>query len=646
MRRSFRIMALAGLAALGLGLVGGAGAAEKPARQAATAPVAELFRADRRLAVPVDVAVKDRPLGEWLRDLGRQLGVPLEVDRSAADDKVTVYQQQVPAAELLTRLGRHLELDWLKGRTGYVLVEGDAVRGRREQQRRAEWQGIQQWMERLAAVAELSDDAAYARRQEAERGLKEPALTPERRQQLEEELALLADRQRHTRAVPVAVRIYRMLTLPQREALRTNGFLRLSSAYQTLSPAVVEATHDALKSNSPFEKPDDVRHADITFTLEEVARDRERPNGARQLRLYVELVAVRPDRSTSMLNWRPRSPAAGVTPIAAVPKDDPELARPVELKLAPHVPPTVAESGATGYLFNQWPETVTLGEVCEALHRATGWNVVADSFTRTRLAPAALKKVKTAGELLEVVTRELDYAWAREGAQLRLWSTTRTYDRAAEAPERVLRPFRKRMAAQPAPTLDDYAGLTTALTDSQCRGLTDFWGYYLEGTGVAPLWTSGGIYEARHQLRLWASLSGVQRRQAVEMLSSDAMTPPQRRQLALAISAPGDDLSRPDCLRIPTPESLPGLRGGFKLKQREVEVQAFQDEKGNLTATLSTVGAGRGFRGFDRFGPPPMPLGPKAQIPAVDFLFYVMDGQAEPKFVRSNNLHLVPRFGG
>jgi hypothetical protein len=625
-------------------LAGAAGAVQRPARPAPV--VAELFRADRRLAVSVDVAVKERPLGEWLRDLGRKLGVPLEADRSTADDKVTVFQEQVSAAELLTRLGRHLERDWLKGRSGYVLVEGDAVRGRRERQRQEEWQGIQTWMERLAAVVDLSDEAAGARRREAEQGLKDPAITPERRQELEEELALLADRSRHSRAVPVAVRIYRTLTLPQREALRTNGFLRLSSAYQTLSPAVVQATHDALKSNSPNEKPDEVRHADITFSLEEAARDRDRSNGARQFRLYVELVAVRPDRSTSMLNWRPRSPAAGVTRVPAAPKEDPELARPLELKLEPHVPPTVREAGAPGYLLNQWPETVTLGEVCEALHRSTGLNVVADGFTRARLVPAALKRVKTVGDLLDLVARELDFAWSRDGQQLLLRSTTRAYDRAAEVPERVLQPFRKRLAAQPTPTLDDYAGLATVLTDSQCRGLTDFWGYYLEGTGLAPLWTSGGLYEARHQLRFWASLTAPQRRQAVEMLPSDAMNPAQRHLLALALSAPGDDLSRPDCLRIPTPETLPGLRGGFKVKQRDVEVQAYEDDKGNLTATIATIGAGRAFGGFDRFGPPTKPLGPKLQMPAVDFLFYLMDGQAEPKFVRSNNLHLVPRYGG
>jgi hypothetical protein len=621
-------------------------AQDKPARAAAPTPLAELFRGDRRLAVLVDVAEKDRPLGELLGALGRKIGVPLVTDRATGDQKVTVYEDRAPAGELLTRIARHLELGWIKGKTGYVLIEPEAARGRRDRQRQEEWQGIQRWMERLAGVADLPEDAVGARQREAERGLKAPDLTPERRQELEEELALMADLRRHSRAVPVAIRIYRSLNPVQIQALRTNGFLRLSSGHQSLSRQVVAATHEALKSYSANadQIQEHERHADITFTLEEGARDRERPNGARQFRLYVELVAVLPDRSTSMLNWRPRSPAVRESrPAEAAAKDDPELARPLDLKLVPHVPPTVREAGATGYLLNQWPDSVTLGEVCDLVHSATGLAVVADSFTRARLTPAKLKSLKTVGDLLDMVARELDYGWTRDGKRLLLQSTTRAYDRAAEVPERVLQPFRKRMSARPEPVLDDYAALSVALTDAQCRGLTDFWGYYLEGTGLSPLWTSGGLFEARHQLRLWASLTAAQRQRALEMLTIDDMTPLQSKALALALSAPGDDLSRPDCLRIPTPESLPGLRGGFKVKQREVEVQAFQDDKGNLTATIATVGAGR-IGGFGRFGPPTTPLGPKSRMPALDFEFYLLDPQAPPKYVRSTNYHVVPRY--
>jgi hypothetical protein len=75
-----------------------------------------------------------------------------------------------------------------------------------------------------------------------------------------------------------------------------------------------------------------------------------------------------------------------------------------------------------------------------------------------------------------------------------------------------------------------------------------------------------------------------------------------------------------------------------------VESQAFQDDKGNYTATIRTVGEAPIFsRGFSP-APPPRPVGPSMEMDAFDFLFYVVDGQGKPEFVRSANLHLVPRW--
>lgn len=618
-----------------------AAARESGAKQAA---VASCFRGDSRLSRILDVAEKDRPLSDWLKSTGTTLGLPLTATRAVADDKLTAFLDHRPAGEVLTLIARHLELEWIKGKSGYLLAEPPDEQQRRTRQQQAEWIALQDWMERLARLCEMPEEQLQARRPEVDAALQNPALTPERRQELTEERDLLADRFRHSRAVPVAVRLYRALTPVQLEVLRATGFLRLSSNFGSLAPEVVKATHQALGDPGRPEMDGTVPQAEYTLTVTERARDNSRPNGARQLKLDVELTAVIEDRSTSTLNWRPRAPATELP--SATANADPALQQPLEFKLAPEQPlRSVSEAGVAAYTLTQWPDSIRLASVAEALHRLVGREVIADSFTRARFSPALLAKQRSAAEVLDTVAKELDYSWSLDVKTLLLRSRTRAYDRAAEVPERVLQPFRKHALSVPALGLDDFAALATTLTDSQCRGLGDFWGYYMEGTGVAPLWTSGGLYDARHGLRLWASLSPAQRRHALaEILTTDEMNAAQRRACALAISAPGDELSRPDSYKIPTPENLPGRMGGFRVRRRQAEAQAYQDDQGNYTAGIETVGQGRRLGGFGQFGPPPKPLGPKTLLEAFDFLYYVGDGQAQPNVVRSTNLHLVPRW--
>jgi hypothetical protein len=609
------------------------------------AAVESCFQGDPRLLTSLDVAEKDRPLADWLKTLSAQLGLPLTATRYVADEKLTAFLSHRPAGEVLTLVARHLELEWIKGKSGYLLAEPLDVRPRRTWQQE-EWLVLQDWMARLARLNDTPEEQLQARRSEVNAALQNAALAPERRQALAEECDLLEDRFRHSRAVPVAVRLYQSLTPTQLELLRSTGFLRLSSNFGSLSPEIVKTTHQVLGDSGRPEMDGTVPQAEFTLTLTERARDSARPNGARQLKLDVELTAVIEDRSTSMLNWRPRAPAAEL-PAAAAGEVDPVLQQPQEFKLTPEQPArSVAEAGITAYTLNQWPDSIRLASVAEALHRLTGRDVIADSFIRARLNPALLAKQRNAAEVLATMAKELDYTWRQNGKTVFLESRSREYDRAAEVPERVLQPFRKRALSVPVLGLDDFAGLATTLTDSQCRGLNDFWGYYLEGTGVAPLWTSGGLYDARHGLRLWASLSRAQRRHALaEILTTEDMNPAQRRACALAISAPGDELGRPDGYKIPTPENLSGRIGGFRVRPRQAEAQAYQDDQGNYTASIETVGSDRGFLGgFGRFGPPPKALGPKTPLEVFDFIYYVGDGQLPPTMVRSSNLHLVPRW--
>ena len=473
MRRAFSVLGLAGC--LGALLAGAGVRAETAPTGPEPGALAAAFHGDRRLDATVDAAAKNQPLGDWLKSLAGTLNVPLTAGRSAADEKVTLFLKRRPAGEVLTLVARHLEFEWTENKGGYTLVETPEHRRRLEEQRAAEWRALQRWMERLSKLADVPGEQLSARQREVDGALADPALAPERRRTLDEERRLLADWFRHYRAVPVAVGLYRSLTPVQLQRLRTEGFLRLSSAYGTLSPRGVALTHAALASPSDAAPSDVAPHADLTLRLEELARDTGRPNGARQLRLYVELLAVRPNRSTSMLNWRVRSPAVDDEPRKSVEVvADPDLKRPVELTLRPTTAPLAVDvAGIAAYTLAQWKPAVTLADVSEALHRSTGLEVVADAFTRARLDPALLTRQTTVGELLDLLARELDYTWSKQGRVLFLRSRARGYDRAAEVPDRVLRPLLARWATAPAPTVDDLAGLAAALTDSQCQGLSD-----------------------------------------------------------------------------------------------------------------------------------------------------------------------------
>jgi hypothetical protein len=375
----------------------------------------------------------------------------------------------------------------------------------------------------------------------------------------------------------------------------------------------------------------------------------QHPNGARQLRLRIDLTAVMPERSSSIVTWRLRTPPPGGIPIApAVPPEDPDLKRIVEMNPAPARPALdMKAAGVAAYTLQRWKSgLITLSQIAEAFH-AQGLDVAADSFIRARMEPSLLTGKRSIAEILTLLSDELDVTWRKEGRLLLLSSRSRVFDRDAEAPDRVIRPFRARMLTQPAPTLDDFAELAGRLTDSQCRGLTDCWGWYFEGANIPPLWAPGGIYESRYHLRLWGSLTPVQRREALSgQLSVDAMSGAQKRLCGLAISAPGDDLDRPDSFRIPTPESLPRLTASFRLRPRQVKSQAYRDDEGRETADITPLES----PGFDEFnyrrtgGRPRVPLGPATQMQAYDFIYYVSDGRVGPRVARSINLHLVPRW--
>src|SRR5207249_3819906 len=91
----------------------------------------------------VTLAQKDEPLGELLSVLGRTLHVPLRARRDTADDKVTLFLTERPAAEIMALLARQFDFQWVHTGSSYELIQSGESKAREAERRERDWE--EQW---------------------------------------------------------------------------------------------------------------------------------------------------------------------------------------------------------------------------------------------------------------------------------------------------------------------------------------------------------------------------------------------------------------------------------------------------------------------------------------------------------------------
>jgi hypothetical protein len=561
-----------------------AGGAVLCARAAAQPPLsADPFPGDARLETRITLARQDPPLRELLPTLGRQLRVPLRASGSIADDKVTLFLDDRPAAEALALVARHFGGVWRRWGDGYEL--GQSVAGRRQevtlrtrddQQQLAVLHGE---MERAAQIPETPPERLEQRAQGI-RALESEGMEPEQRARLHAERLAL-----HPGRAPAVV-VYRALTPGQLREIVAGRELWLSSADGTLSPALAaqvrRAELDATKlwgalfrflGAERWPPPQTAVVVRLYDTLREQVGPPARGEPHRRLQFIVPLGPEGNRTWSGLVGWSAEAPLPQPPPMDeaerhATERDDPVLQRIVALTLrrppAPGSERTRPEESAS----SAWPAGwATLGEVAEALHQATGLEVVADSFTRARLDPRRLADRRPVVEILDRLAEELAYSWRRDGSVLCLRSRRWYRDRTEEVPERLLRPWRQRVGRAGAATLDDLAALASSLTDAQIRGLHQYWGWYFAQPPIPPPGAdAGGFYAACPHLRFWSSLSLLQRRAALAgaPLPVARMSLGQRQAFAAALLAPAGSSSDPNELHpLPAPAEI--ATGTFRL---------------------------------------------------------------------------------
>ncbi len=517
---------------------------------------------DPRLAVKATLAIQDQPLGAVLTAFGRDIHVRLRASRETTDDKVTLFLDQRPAAEVMELLARQFDFHWSRTASGYVLTqsresqEREAIR--RGQALQARLAALQTEMERRPPLEGTPRGWMEAREQEiAARIQSDDADDFERDRLTEERTALMATL--HPGRVP-AVAIFRSLTLSQVEQLLTGRDLWLTSADGTLSPRVVALLRQAEEEAGrlpawswyfqfmgedrwpPKEEEVVVRLFDTILTLEGSPPQGE-PHYDLQFLLPIGSEEHR--YRSALVGWSAAEKRAPLPLAARSGSDAPDLQRAIDWP----DPAWEAKSGG---------RDLRLSDVAAALHRATGLEIVADSFTRARLnwellAPPATRK--TIAQVLDLLAGDLDYEWRKEGSLILLRSRSAAEDRREEVPERILAPWRQGVGHRGGVTLDDLAALAAAVTDAQARGLHLYWDWYFEASpAVSRTTDAGGFFGGRQHLRFWASLTPRQKEavRAGLFLPVARMSLAQRQAFSAALQSPGGSSSERGGLRRPS----------------------------------------------------------------------------------------------
>jgi hypothetical protein len=182
-------------------------------------------------------------------------------------------------------------------------------------------------------------------------------------------------------------------------------------------------------------------------------------------------------------------------------------------------------------------EKVTSADVLEALHRATGLNIIADYYTRLYPASAVAVEELPLFEALNKVGDTMRLRWIKEDAWIQFRSASYFGDRLKEVPNRLLARWAASRSQHQALTLDDLIEIAQ-LTDAQLDS-----GTMAEGARILYGLQEWGLARdaiARAHLRYLAGLSTVQRQEAQSaagLAFNHLSLPQQQRFIALGLGS-------------------------------------------------------------------------------------------------------------
>lgn len=522
---------------------------------------------DTRLFQHVTLQQKAVSFDDFCRELARQTGIRIEAGRGVADERVTALVKERPLREVMRQVSRLFGFSWLRsGKAGeyrYELVQDLKSQLLEEELRSRDLNeallAMDHEMQALRPYVGLTPEALRAKA--------EVAPTSELKQQL----------QQLARGGWGAAQMYFRLSPEEALALRSGQELRYGSEPE----AKQRPLPDDLRL-SVLEKLSDARVWRKGNSIG-VGSASGVPAGAEQyelkalpdVRVGVTLRASRSElgqiglEGYSSYFWRSEgasvsgrsggSLAIGVSPSVASPNNaraNTELARDPALRVLvswraesscrcgddyPRFPlqgQSVAGSQAGSTAAAPEP-LVSTADVLAAVHRATGIDILSDTYTRLYPQPAVSVEKSRLFDALNRVSDAMRYRWRKEDSFLLFRSASYFNDKLKEVPNRLLERWARSVREHGRPSLDDLieiAQLRDAQLDSERVADGAVHCYGIKGWGLAR------SPNLRPHLRFLALLDPEQRRLA----QSPTGTPfrqmnNQQQQQFLAVGFGGTD---------------------------------------------------------------------------------------------------------
>lgn len=477
---------------------------------------------------------------DLLREVGKQTGVALTCGRELANDKLTVFVREKPAAELLAHVATILTAEWRKTKSGYMLVQTEQARRWEEEffaaQREQGWKQARQHIQELME-ASLQDYAVLVertmqrrenlyRRPEGEKGNADsasmtiPVEPPVIGAELHEYLIGWLFR-RFSRTL--------WTQLEQGEVVFASTF-PMPGAMQLPSEAIGWARESAKlrlpiirneysRSYEEFVLSEENMPTDLLLVLSarqvngelQYALVQKMPRGISMERMVMPTVSLyEPPVETALAaHWRQWQTAGDArlllldTPVHAQ-REEEKSPYPNSAYL-PHIP-------------------FTLADLAEQLSKRAEVNIVADAyrvFWYTGAPDVVKREQHTLREWLRGVFRMKEQAgwWRVEGDTLLMKHASYPLYRRTELPESTVRELERKAQEGRPLTLDDYAKLASTFTSlHELRN-------YAVRFDIQPL-----IHQYPH-LQFWAALNPVQRANLLRsgLLTPDMLSAPQQR---------------------------------------------------------------------------------------------------------------------
>jgi hypothetical protein len=433
---------------------------------------------DDRLTRKVSLALKATALSDLCEQLHRETGIALVAGNSVADEKVTLFCKKLPLREVMRQLSRPFGYTWLRsgapGEYRYELAQD--LRSQlleeelRNRDRHAALLALEKEIERYRPYLHLSPDEALALAETAPPGEKK----------------LLENLSRRGWG---PLQIYARLSAQDLATLRAGQRLTFSAdpspGEQSLSPDVAQGVLQAVRGWRLFQ-----REGRFEMAAADEAPEDALPLSAVPAARAVVVLAVSqselgeytlsgqsgfftagtPPDIYRMFSTGPL--ATGRSPAVLKPRNAKanvgrasDAALRLRVSLRPEhscrhtvtATPTAPGSAAGKRTGSEaMPESrVSSADILEALHRATGLNIVGDYYTR--FCPQAEVVVQDAplSEALNRIADAMRLRWVSEaGAWLQFRSTSYYDDRLKEVPDRLLVHWasaRKQHAGEPSP---------------------------------------------------------------------------------------------------------------------------------------------------------------------------------------------------